>query len=323
MPNQSAASSPDLESWLDHWRQEIDAVLPALLPAQPTDSPVFSGGQGAMLSQVNEAMAYALLSPAKRIRPTLTLAVGEMYRADTRRLMPAACAIEMVHTASLILDDLPCMDDSNLRRGRPACHTVYGEATAILAAIGLLNHAYAVLAGDVGDAPVKQTTRDRLRAVVARRLSSAIGPDGVIGGQHADLELTHDPVRRAVVDLPVMEYIHSRKTGSLFIASAEVGALLSGALDEEIDSLIDYAKNFGLAFQITDDLIDATGTEQQAGKPVRADTDKATFVTLCGVDGARTLAAELVETALAALAPFGRRAGRLRELVKKVAVRNR
>src|SRR5262245_9471799 len=162
-----------------------------------------------MAEPVHEAMAYALLSPGKRIRPTLTLAVGEMYRADTRRLMPAACAIEMVHTASLVLDDLPCMDDSRLRRGRPACHVAFGEATAILAAIGLLNHAYAVLAGDVGDAPVRQITRDRLKAVVARCLASAIGPNGVIGGQHADLELARDSQRSAAVDLPTMEFIHS------------------------------------------------------------------------------------------------------------------
>ena len=318
VPNRrSVTSSKDIDQWLASWRREIDAILPALLPAADTGA-----GRG-MAGRVHEAMAYALLSPGKRIRPTLTLAVGEMYRADTRRLMPAACAVEMVHTASLILDDLPCMDDSSLRRGRPACHVVFGEATAILAAVGLLNHAYAVLAGEVGNARVKQTTRDRLRAVVARRLASAIGPNGVIGGQHADLEITRDPERRAAIDLPTMEFIHSHKTGSLFIASAEVGAWLSGALAEEVDALTAYAKNFGLAFQITDDLVDATGTEQSAGKPVRADAGKATFVTLCGEEGARTLAAELVETALTALQPFGRRAARLRDLVLHVAVRDR
>ena len=177
MPNRPALSTDELTQWLSGWRREIDAILPALLPERPPEQSRATGG--GMAAPVHEAMAYALLSPGKRIRPTLTLAIGEMYRADTRRLMPPACAVEMVHTASLILDDLPCMDDANLRRGRPACHAVYGEATAILAAVGLLNHAYGVLAGEVGGAPVKQTTRDRLRAVVARRLAAAIGPNGV------------------------------------------------------------------------------------------------------------------------------------------------
>ncbi len=235
MPAIRRTSAPPLETWLASWRERVDTALPDLLPPRHETA-----------GPVHDAMAYALLSPGKRVRPTLTLAVGEMYRVDPKRLMPAACAIEMVHASSLILDDLPCMDDAPLRRGRPACHKAFPEATAILAAIGLLNHAYALLAGEAGG----DGTRDRLRAIVARRLACAIGPDGVIGGQVADLEATtsRDGAPRAA-DLPTLEFIHSHKTGSLFIASAEVGGLLCGATTAELDALCAYAKNLGLAFQ--------------------------------------------------------------------------
>lgn len=302
-----------LEQWLASWRQKIDAALPLLMPARHD-----------MAAAVHDAMAWAVLSPGKRIRPTLVLAVGEMYRVEPRRLMPAACAIEMVHASSLILDDLPCMDDAPTRRGRPACHVAYGEATAILAAIGLLNHAYAIVAGETPRAPaaagLSDGMRDRLRALIARRLAGAIGPDGVIGGQVADLEAAGSA---RGVDLATLEFIHSHKTGSLFIACVEVGAHLSGATTQELAALSSYAKDLGLAFQITDDLIDATGEASVAGKPVRADAGRQTFVTLCGVEGARALAGELAASASTALAPFGRRAGRLRELARLVAARDR
>jgi geranylgeranyl diphosphate synthase type II len=322
MPEPGSAAPDDLAAWLASWRRRIDEALPALLPPalRPHDE---EPGRPAMAAPVREAMEWALLAPGKRIRPTLTLAVSQMYRADTRRLLPVACAIEMVHASSLILDDLPCMDNSALRRGRPACHVAFGESTAILAAVGLLNHAYAIVAGEVGRAKIKEVTRDFLRVMAARRLAAAIGLDGVIGGQFADLAAGPRRASGEKVDLPTMEFIHSRKTGSLFIASAEIGACLSGALPEEVETLASYAKNLGLAFQITDDVIDAVGDTRTAGKPVRSDTDRATFVALCGLDGARTLAGELVKTAVAALSPFGRRAERLRDLARYVAVRDR
>jgi len=301
MARTRAQSSP-LTDWLSSLRESIDAELPAMLPARHETA-----------AAVHDAMRDALLSPGKRIRPSLVLAVGEIYRADHRRLIPSACAIEMVHTSSLILDDLPCMDDAATRRGRPTCHVTHGEATAILAAVGLLNHAFGILAGE----GTRDQTRDRLRAVIIRRLAAAIGTGGVIGGQAADLAATSD------VDLPELEFIHSHKTGSLFIASAEIGAHLSGATPREMEALSGYAKNLGLAFQITDDLIDAVGTASAAGKPVRADRGKATFVTLCGVEGARTLAGELVDSAIGALAPFGTRSGRLEQLARFVATRDR
>jgi geranylgeranyl diphosphate synthase type II len=291
-------------------RAAVDAALPDLLPARH--------GTDDQAAAVHEAMAYALLSPGKRIRPALTLAVGRMYRADAARLMPAACAIEMVHAASLVLDDLPCMDDAPLRRGRPSCHARFGEATAILAAIGLLTHAFGVVAGAA--APF---ARERLRCAVSRRLAAAIGTDGVIGGQHADLEMARPGAPPG--DLARLEFIHSHKTGSLFIASAEMGAELAGATSPETQALASWARDLGLAFQITDDLIDAAGDEAAAGKPVGADarSGRPTFVTLCGIEGARALAAELVESSVRALEPFGRRARALADLSRFIAVRDR
>jgi geranylgeranyl diphosphate synthase type II len=305
MPDPVAAPA-----WLGELRAAVDAALPSLLPARH--------GPPDQAAAVHDAMAHALLSPGKRIRPALTLAVGRMYRVDPARLMPAACAVEMVHAASLILDDLPCMDDAPLRRGRPSCHAAFGEATAILAAIGLLTHAFGVVAG--ATAPF---ARERLRCTISRRLAAAIGTDGVIGGQHADLEMARPGAPPG--DLARLEFIHSHKTGSLFIASAEMGAELSGATAPETEALAAWARNLGLAFQITDDLIDAGGDEAAAGKPVGTDAKagRPTFVALCGVEGARELASDLVESSLRALEPFGRRARALEELSRFIAVRDR
>ena len=298
-------SAAPLDLWMASLRDQIEAALPSLLPPRHESA-----------APVHDAMAHALLSPGKRIRPLLTLAVGAMYRVRPARLLPAACALEMVHAASLVLDDLPCMDGAATRRGRPTCHVMFGEATAILAGVGLLNRAFAILAGD--EAPgAPGMMRDRVRALLARRLAAAIGTDGLIGGQSADLRAAPQP------NLRTLEFIHSHKTGSLFIASAEVGAHLSGATPREVEALASYARNLGLAFQITDDLIDAVGDERAAGKPVRSDRRQTTFVTLCGVEGARDLAAELTATAVSCLAPFGRRAHRLEDLARLIEVRDR
>jgi len=222
-----------------------------------------------------------------------------------------------VHAASLVLDDLPCMDNAPVRRGRPASHVAHGEASAILAAFALLNRAFGVLAGegDAGGMP------ERIRALVGRRFAEAIGTDGLIAGQCADLALSKPG--SILTGFHTLEFIHSRKTGSLFVVSAEIGALLGGATDDELVALRAFARNLGLAFQITDDLIDATGDASTAGKPVRADAKRDSFVTLSGVAGARTLVQELTATALDALAPFGRRGDRLRELAGYLAARDR
>lgn len=294
----------ELAALLERRRREVDARLPALLPDAAGDP-----------DRVREAMAYALLAPGKRMRPILTLMVGSLFREPGPGMMSAACALEMVHAASLILDDLPCMDDAALRRGRPATHVVYGEATAILAAVALLNHAYGVVAGASEESP---GLKDRVRAVLGRRFSEAIGTHGVIGGQQADLL-----AEGRTLTLRELEFVHSHKTGSLFIASAEIGAILSSAGEADLAALEGYAKNLGLAFQITDDILDALGDEATTGKSAGRDAGRTTFVSLCGVEGARSLASELIDTAVAHLDPFGKRARLLVDLARFIARRDR
>ena len=258
-------------------------------------------------SAVSKSMAYTVSAPSKRVRPVLTLLAAEVCGGTSAHAVAAAAAIELVHAASLILDDLPSMDDAPLRRGRPANHRQFGEATAILAAFGLLNLAYAEIAR-----AYEPALASRMSALV----SDAVGPEGLIGGQALDLEATDH-----AIGFEMLERIHRGKTGALFVAAATCGALTAGAAAEPIGALAAYAKNLGLAFQIIDDLLDVAGTTADTGKAVRADARKTTFVSFSGIDGARQLAAELCETADRALAPFGRKADRLRELSAFVAAR--
>jgi geranylgeranyl diphosphate synthase type II len=259
------------------------------------------------------AVAYSLFAPAKRLRPVLSLLVADVLKGDPGPVLPAACTIEMVHTASLILDDLPSMDDAGSRRGRPACHVVHGEATAILAAFALLNRAFEILADGWDGGPDPKT-----RSAIAGELSRAVGGDGMIAGQAADLAMTE-----RAVDFPMLEFIHSRKTGALFIASAALGAVAAGASERDRAAMAMYAKNVGLAFQIVDDLIDATEGAEEAGKDVGKDLKKTTFVSFSGVAGARQLAAELIAAGQGALAGFGPRAQPLRDLARYVLARRR
>ena len=256
---------------------------------------------------VERAMSFTALAPSKLVRAVLVQLCAELCRGTAVAAVPAGAAIELVHASSLILDDLPSMDDAPLRRGRRANHLEFGEATAILAAFGLLNLAYGALA---------RSYPPDLAARMSARVSDAVGPDGLIGGQALDLESTD----RAVT-FDTLERIHRGKTGALFVAAAACGALAAGAAEEPIGALTAYAKNLGLAFQIVDDLLDVAGTTADTGKAVRADARKTTFVSFSGVDGARQLAAELCDTADRALAPFGSRADHLRQLSSFVAAR--
>ncbi|HEX4566184.1 MAG TPA: polyprenyl synthetase family protein [Vicinamibacterales bacterium] len=257
-------------------------------------------------SPVERSMAYTALAPSKQVRAVLVLICAELCRGDAARAVPAAAAVELVHAASLILDDLPSMDDAPLRRGRRANHLEFGEATAILGAFGLLNLAYGTLA----------SYEPPLASRMTSLLSDAIGPAGLIGGQELDLRATDREIT-----FEMLEQIHRGKTGALFVAAALCGAVSAGAASEPIAALAAYAKNLGLAFQIIDDLLDVTGHTADTGKAVLADARKTTFVSFSGVDGARQLAGELCETANLALAPFGAKADRLRELSSFVASR--
>jgi geranylgeranyl diphosphate synthase type II len=287
-----------LEATLEERRLQVEAALRRL--HQKGDAP-----------GVAAAIEQSLFAPAKRLRPILSLLVAEVLRGDTEQVLPPACAIEMVHTASLILDDLPCMDDAATRRGRPACHIAHGEATAILAAFALQNRAFAILAEGWAGGPGAET-----RAAVARALSHAVGLEGMIAGQAQDLAGTD-----RIIDFPTLEFIHSRKTGALFTAAAALGAL--AARPAERAAIISYAKNLGLAFQIVDDLIDVSGAEAETGKDVGKDLKKTTFVSFSGVEGARDLAGELIAAAQEALAGLGPRAQPLRDLARYVVTRGK
>ncbi|HSM52428.1 MAG TPA: polyprenyl synthetase family protein [Thermoanaerobaculia bacterium] len=264
--------------------------------------------------RVHAAMRHALLGEGKRLRPVLLLAVTEMLGRSSEPAEELAVAVEMVHAASLVLDDLPCMDDAALRRGRPTAHRAFGEATAVLAAFGLLNRAFALVA----EAGPRLRLRRYTGGDLVHHLAAAVGSAGLIGGQALDLESRADDR-----SLARLEFIHSHKTGALFLAAAELGAMAADARRRDLESVAAFAKNLGLAFQITDDLVDVLATPEEAGKDTGQDAGKATFVSLLGVEGARTLASELLDAAVAALSPLGRRAEPLAVLAGFVRDRRR
>lgn len=281
-------------SFFSEYQQRIERALAKLVPE--------SG------EVVQRAMAYTVHAPSKHIRPVLTLLSAEICGGNAADAVPAAAAIELVHASSLILDDLPSMDDAPLRRGKPSNHRQHGEAIAILAAFGLLNLAFATLARDY---------EPPLSVRLSGLLADAVGLEGLIGGQSADLLATDQQIT-----FETLERIHRRKTGALFTAAATAGALVAPGGEPDVARLEAFARNLGLAFQIVDDLLDIEGNPAETGKAVREDLKKTTFVSFSGVAGARQLARELCDTADQALVPFGRRADRLRELSAFVAARS-
>lgn len=289
-----------LEDFLAQGRLQVEDALDRAIPSLGTPP-----------ASLHHAVRRTLLLPGKRLRGVLVLAVSDLLRGPRETALPLACAVEMVHAASLILDDLPCMDNATLRRGKPVLHGVVGEATAILAAFVLVNNAFAVLQDAEG-------LSDRGRAEASRRLAAALGAEGLIGGQTIDLESTG---RR--LDLETLELVSSRKTGALFVAAAELGAVAGRGRPRDREALARYARGVGIAFQITDDLLGYSGNPETTGKDAELDRDKTTFVSLCGIDGARRLVDDLVDDALSALDPFGRRAAILRTLAEFVRGRDR
>lgn len=247
----------------------------------------------------------ALASPGKRVRAILLLAVGEAFGAKAEKLLPAAAGIEMIHTSSLILDDLPSMDDALLRRGQPTLHREFGEDLAVLSSVALLNHAY----GQFVQAHVQCAPRRWPMQSVLQRVVDAVGWDGTIAGEAVDL---HSEQSR--LDFDTLEYIHSRKTGALFVAAAAIGGMLANIHEAPLQRIEVFAKNLGLAFQITDDVLDVTSNPETLGKDVGKDADRLTFVRLAGVEGARKLSEELVQTSLTAIEPLGAAVKSLREL---------
>ncbi len=263
-------------------------------------------------SPLRAPLERALTSAGKRMRGILLLAVGEASGCRAEKLVAAAAAMEMIHASSLILDDLPAMDDALLRRGQPALHREFGEDLAILSAVALLNHAYGVVAQAHADLSPRRWPMQQ----VLQRVVDAVGWNGTIAGESVDLHSGSSPL-----DFDTLEFIHSRKTGALFVAAAAVGGMLANIHTAPLQRIEVFAKNLGLAFQITDDVLDVTSNAETLGKDVGKDEQRLTFVKLAGVDGARKLTEELVGTSLAAIEPLGAAASPLRHLAGVVRAR--
>jgi len=256
---------------------------------------------------IHEAMRYAVMNGGKRLRPILVLEGAHLAGGTPENVQALACAVEMIHCYSLVHDDLPAMDDDDLRRGKPTCHIVFGEANAILTGDALLTGAFEVTAG-MADSPTLEPT-PLLRVI--REIAAAVGSRGMIGGQVIDLEYEDHEI-----DYPTLQRLHSLKTGELFRASLRSGAILSGIDEAGLAALDDYAHHFGLAFQITDDILDVEGSEEAIGKPVGSDEKnlKTTYPSLFGLDRSYQLAGESVQACLDSLSTFGPEADFLRQL---------
>ena len=280
--------------------KKVDRVLQESLPTKNTKPTV-----------LHEAMAYSVEAGGKRLRPVLVLAAAETLGADEDETLLAAAALELIHTYSLIHDDLPAMDNDDYRRGRLTNHKVFGEAVAILAGDALLTKAFELLTKVPSD-PYR-----KLRVI--QEIAIAAGSEGMIGGQVADMEAE----KRPATDEELL-YIHQHKTGDLITVSIRVGAILSGATDKELEHLSSYAHNIGLAFQIIDDILDIEGDSDKLGKSVGSDlkNEKTTYPSLYGLPRSKELAQEAIERALDSLEIFGEKADFLRDLAKYIIARD-
>ncbi len=294
----------DLKHYLKNMQQLVDEALERYLPAADE-----------LPSSVHKAMRYSVFAGGKRVRPILLLAACDSVGGDMQKAMPAACAMEMIHTYSLIHDDLPAMDDDDFRRGIPTSHKVFGEATAILAGDALLTEAFILLSS-----PERNSSPDcgALLGVI-QEIAVSAGSRGMIGGQVVDMESEGSKE----VDLATVLYIHTHKTGALIKASVKSGALLGGASGGELDAIVRYGEAVGLAFQIADDILDIEGTTEQIGKDAGSDQarGKATYPAVMGMAASKQRAEELVDVALTALDCFDEKADPLREIARYIVRR--
>ncbi|MGN0517406.1 MAG: polyprenyl synthetase family protein [Acutalibacteraceae bacterium] len=264
---------------------------------------------------VIDSMRYSLEAGGKRIRPTLALEFCKLCGGSIQQALPFACAVEMVHTYSLIHDDLPCMDDDDVRRGRPSNHIKFGEATALLAGDALQALAFEVMLSEQAISLVGPDKAARAAAVLAK----CIGAHGMVGGQMIDLSYEGKHA-----DIEVIKDMYAKKTGELIIAACEMGCIVGGASDKQIASAHRYAESIGLAFQIVDDILDVTSDEATLGKPIGSDeeNEKSTFVLIYGLERCKKIVNELTEDAVNALADFDADVSYLRDLAYSLAQRN-
>ena len=292
-----------IKDYLTVQKRLVDQQLDRLLPTAETYPPV-----------IHTAMRYSLFAGGKRIRPALALATGEALRGDPTGLLELACALEMIHTYSLIHDDLPAMDNDDFRRGSSTLHKKYGEGIAILAGNGLLTRAFEVLA-QLSESTVPAT----VRAEIISRICRAVGTrGGMLAGQAVDLLTQGKPFTREE-----LEYIHSAKTGALLQASVSSAALLSGVEEAQLNKLSLFGAKIGLAFQVVDDMLDVEGSTREMGKRSGQDVleEKATYPALMGVGESRQTAQRLVQEAIAQLEFLGDRGERLRQLARFISIR--
>ena len=290
----------DLQRYLSEQKELVEKSLDESLPM----------GEPA---KIYEAMRYSLLAGGKRLRPILCLATCELLGGDRTSAIPSACALEMIHTMSLIHDDLPAMDNDDYRRGKLTNHKVYGEDIAILAGDALLTYAFEYVARETKNVPAQRVVQ------VLTILTKAVGAEGLVGGQVMDLECEG----KTDVSAETLSFIHIHKTGALLEACVTSGATLAGASEEDLHRLSTYAKNIGLAFQIIDDILDVTATSEELGKTAGKDvsSQKATYPKLWGLDQSKAKADELVGSAIAQLAVYGEKAQPLKALAEFIVNR--
>lgn len=298
------STTVDATAYVSEWAEAVEESLDELLPAEDEEP-----------STIHRAMRYSALGGGKRLRGVLAVTACRAAGGDEVAALPLAAAIEMIHAYSLVHDDLPAMDDDDMRRGKPTNHKVFGEGMAILAGDALLTQAFLVLAR----LPELISVSAETTVHVIREISEAAGTVGLIGGQVADLEAEG----RANVAVEELQSIHARKTGALFRASVRTGALLAGASLETLQALTTYADAFGLAFQIADDILDVTGDAEVLGKQTGRDSQqaKATYPALVGLEQARQMAAEAAVDARAAVAALPSPARDVLEYLADFAVR--
>jgi len=289
-----------LPGFYEEDRAAIEAAIEKLLPPDNTPPP-----------SIHRAMRYSVSAGGKRIRPVLCLETARMFTDNLEGAIHAGCALEFIHTYSLIHDDLPALDNDDLRRGKPTNHKVFGEAIAILAGDALLTLAFQTLAG----APIEAARRVRVIAEIAAAAGTV---NGMVGGQVADVEAEGKPVSAAT-----LEYIHRSKTAALIRGSIVAGAIAGGAADADVERLRRFGDNIGWAFQVVDDLLDVEESSAALGKTAGKDQaqKKATYPALYGLDKSRTIAADLESKALAELDSFGERAARLRQVADFLVAR--
>jgi geranylgeranyl pyrophosphate synthase len=291
----------DITEYFKQKAAQVDQWLDRLLPPESETPPT-----------IHQAMRYSTFAGGKRLRPILTVATGEIFGADERELLPAACSIEMIHTYSLIHDDLPAMDNDDLRRGMPTCHVKFGEAMAILAGDALLTQAFLTLAD------YETSNAEKKARVISEVAHAAATARALIGGQVLDIQFEGKPVTGAQ-----LEEIHQAKTGALIRCAVRIGAIIGGAREDELKSLTEYGDKAGLAFQVADDLLDETATSEELGKTAGKDaaSQKATYTSLYGVDGARQMADRLCREAIAATRKVRRNSSTLETIARFIVER--